>query len=579
MFLTLTTPVPRDSDAVFPGENWFYYWKTASSLWRPKLEASPFTGPVIIPLNWSFHSETGERYDFAQNRPETNLARLVEVVESLGRKAIFLLPLGPAPFIINGAVPHLLARVNARDKKGVTRYSLGPEGEVYKLFSFFDPRIYQAYARFVKELGLYFSREGVASDVYGIHCGHFKDYNFHNFIEDHSKSFEQGFSRFLQAKKEESSDSFELQDVRQEQLLMAEYTQTVIDLYRDVASESIAGNWEGELKFSFLGAGPKQSFARLFQGDYTSLYCAQIPLELARGHFLSSSLLSSRVKRGVLKKQLEQEMDQNFFEQSLAANVFEDERTMRFEHLVFFELFESPKMDQDLFSWHDRGVIDCLYDRYQWCFLWHQDQKLRWNDELVDRERVLFIKGEDFDEEVFSAVLKFFMSGGKIVIDRTSLEERWQQKLETFFIENALKVEKVNIGASVHHVELGPGRMTIVEAQSIYQKNLKDRISLWRKIIETIDTLHLEIHPPEGVEVSWKTRATSASELNFEEVRRLSLYNPTSYKKKFKVILIKNFVLTKVVNEVLAQVHSTGQELEIELRPEGSVCLDIGVFS
>ncbi len=68
-------------------------------------------------------------------------------------------------------------------------------------------------------------------------------------------------------------------------------------------------------------------------------------------------------------------------------------------------------------------------------------------------------------------------------------------------------------------------------------------------------------------------------ELKFEEIRRLSLYNPTSYRKKIKMNLSRNFVVYKVIDEINVIVQTFPNELEIELSPEGSVIVDFGVFS
>ncbi len=34
----LTTPEFKDADGIFPGEQWFFYWKTTPALWKSNLE-------------------------------------------------------------------------------------------------------------------------------------------------------------------------------------------------------------------------------------------------------------------------------------------------------------------------------------------------------------------------------------------------------------------------------------------------------------------------------------------------------------------------------------------------------------
>ena len=131
-------------------KNWFLYWKISPSLWRTRLAELKTPGPIIVPLNWAFHSETGEDYDFAGGGPlGANLGRLVALGEEWGRKVLFFLPLGPAPYLPNGGLPPLLARTCALDRGGVAYGVLDGEGDLNKLYTFFDTRVYRAFTKYV----------------------------------------------------------------------------------------------------------------------------------------------------------------------------------------------------------------------------------------------------------------------------------------------------------------------------------------------------------------------------------------------------------------------------------------------
>ena len=135
--MSLTTPVLRELDSIFPGENWFFYWKTSSSLWKSKLE--DFSSRVVLcPINWSIHHKGQEDIDFLGNNPEANLKKLVSVIRELGKEAIFLLPLGPAPFLPNGGVPHVFSRFPSLNKENAIYGVADPEGRINKMYSFFD---------------------------------------------------------------------------------------------------------------------------------------------------------------------------------------------------------------------------------------------------------------------------------------------------------------------------------------------------------------------------------------------------------------------------------------------------------
>jgi hypothetical protein len=202
LVVSLTTPVPRDQDTVFPGENWFFYWKTSASLWKSKLQEFPGT-KIIIPLNWSFHSETGDQFDFGDHRPETNLKKLVEIAHEVGKSVVFFLPITPAPFLPNGGLPHLLARGLALNNEQMAYGVIDADDHLIKIYSFFDPRVFEAFDKFVKKTGQYFLASNITADVWGIRSGFFKNGQYRSFLEDTSKTFEQAFARFLQKKKSE----------------------------------------------------------------------------------------------------------------------------------------------------------------------------------------------------------------------------------------------------------------------------------------------------------------------------------------------------------------------------------------
>ena len=108
--MSLTTSEISGGGPFFPSEQWFYYWKTSANLWEAQLSANGNT-TVHIPINWAFHCEDGETVDFGENLPETDLARLANLCETLNQEALFFLPITPLPLFPNGGIPRLLARL------------------------------------------------------------------------------------------------------------------------------------------------------------------------------------------------------------------------------------------------------------------------------------------------------------------------------------------------------------------------------------------------------------------------------------------------------------------------------------
>ena len=574
--MSLTTPVPRDQDTVFPGENWFFYWKTSASLWKTKLQEFPGT-KIIIPLNWSFHSETGDQFDFDDHRPETNLKKLVEIATEVGKNVVFFLPLTPAPFLPNGGLPHLLARSVALNNEGMAYGIIDADDHLVKIYSFFDPRVFEAFDRFVKKLGQYFSSNKISADVWGIRCGYFKDGHYRSFIEDTSKTFESAFSRFLQTKK--SPD--EVISPIEERSYSFEFHKTIQGLYETNARESIRDNFEGTLDVAFLGAGTENFLKRLYGTISTADYSAELYEALAKDIIPSSVLLSHRLKKGVLSRELNDLVANSYLPSRLASTAYDHEDITSFQPLSFFKVFEKVDGVSSLFqSWSDLNLWQYLKASFGWSYKVISSDTLKLHENKTPyQENILLFHGHDVDRTIFNFILKTFMNGGRVILNRSGLSDEFSQRFETFFLENNLNVEKVHFQTQIQNITLGEGRLVLIEGEGFKELSKQEYFDFWKSLVETFSLIHVPIHNIEGLDFYWRTRPSSTNELKFEEVRRLSLYNPTSYRKKIKMNLTKNFVVYKVLDEINAQVQSHREELDVELLPDGSVVIDFGVFS
>lgn len=574
--MSLTTPVPRDQDTVFPGENWFFYWKTSASLWKTKLQEFPGT-KIIIPLNWSFHSETGDQFDFDDHRPETNLKKLVEIATEVGKNVVFFLPLTPAPFLPNGGLPHLLARSVALNNEQMAYGIIDADDHLVKIYSFFDPRVFEAFDRFVKKLGQYFSVNKISADVWGIRSGYFKDGQYRSFIEDTSKTFESAFSRFLQTKK--SPD--EVISPIEERQYAFEFNKTIQNLYETNARESIRDNFEGTLDVAFLGAGTENFLKRLYGTISTADYSAELYESLAKDIIPSSVLLSHRLKKGVLSRELNDLVANSYLPSRLASTAYEHEDISTFQPLSFFKVFERIDGVSSLFqNWSDLNLWQYLKANFGWSYkVIHSDTLKLHENKTPYQENILLFHGHDVDRTIFNFILKTFMNGGRVILNRSGLSDEFNQRFETFFLENNLNVEKVHFQTQIQNIALGEGRLVLIEGEGFKDLSKQEYFDFWKTLVETFSLIHVPIQNVEGLDFYWRTRPSSTNELKFEEVRRLSLYNPTSYRKKIKMNLTKNFVVYKVLDEINVIVQTYPNEIEIELSPEGSVIVDFGVFS
>ncbi len=575
--MTLTTPIPRDLDTVFPGENWFFYWKSSASLWRTKLHEFPGTR-IIIPINWSFHSETGDKFDFDEHRPETNLAKLVEIAKEVGKEVVFFLPLTPAPFLANGGLPHFLARSLSLNSEGMTFGVVDADDHLIKIYSFFDPRVFEAFDRFVKKLGEYFKANNISSDLWGIRSGYFQDGHYKSFFEDSSKTFDLAFSRFLGEKKSPQ----QIFSFLEEKQFSFEFNKTVQELYIATARESIGDNFEGTLDVAFLGGSTSKFLKRLSGSISTVDYSTELYESLAKDIIPSSVLIHHRLKKGVLSREFNDLVANSYLPARLSANSsYEYEDVAIFSPLSFFKVYEKIDGVSSVFqSWEQLNLWKYLRYTFGWSYKVISNDTLKLHENKNPyQEHIHMVHGHDIDRTLFTYMLKTFMNGGRIIINRSGLSEEFAKRFETFFLENALVVEKVNFKTKIQNITLGDGRLILIDGDQFCEMSPTDYEEFWKKIVETFSILHIPIQNVEGIDYYWRTRPSSTNELKFEEVRRLSLYNPTSYRKKIKMNLLKNFVVYKVVDEINVLVQTFPNEVEVELSPEGSVIIDFGVFS
>src|SRR5690606_3101872 len=108
--------------------------------------------------------------------------------------------------------------------------------------------------------------------------------------------------------------------------------------------------------------------------------------------------------------------------------------------------------------------------------------------------------------------------------------------------------------------------------------NVGKKIGFWETLLNYVELKHLDVETDEGVHFLWKSRLSNTLELAYQEIRRVSFYNSSSYKKKAHIHVKKNFAFLKVVDELNAHVKSTPLGVEIELYPNGSVSLDYGFY-
>lgn len=577
----LTTPIVKDDDMVFPGEGWFLYWKTSASLWKSKIEELHSVSKIYVPINWSFHSDTGERFDFANEKPETDLKKLSDICHELGKDIVFLLPITPAPYLANGGVPFLLARVCSQDENGFTKAYVDSESNINQMYSFFDPRIFTAFTRFCFEMSKYFSRAGIDAPVWGIDCGELKEETFKSYLTDSSSVFEKGFSKFLQAKKEDASFNEVVIDEVKELDLKTEYLEVIYNLYKDAATKELSTYWQGIKKYGFLLGNTSQVIHRSLDNISEITVLDEAISYISLGVCPSSILIPALRKKGIYKSFKNKVLTRDFVEIFFGDSGLSTTYDFCFKSSYLIKIYSDSMKVMSQRHLEESGFLSFCESKFTNNITISDYKDFNWEEELEQKHRVYFFRGIDLDVKRLSGALKMFMNGENIFIDKRALDDSLQRRLEAFYIENNLKIEKLRFHTQIETISIGEGRLFLFDSGDFLEvDNAEDKKNqFWSKVFTSFEVETCQFDGEQGVKYLWFERHVGPNELKFERVKRVNIFNPSSYKKKIKIRYPSSFVFQKIIDEENVQVANANHEIEMTFLPKGSISLDFGVMS
>ena len=576
----------KSAGSSFFEERWFFYWRTSSSLWKFKLQQFEGQAPIFIPINWSFHTETGSDIDFGDKVPETDLVKLCQLAQEYEKNIIFLMPMTPAPFLPNGGVPHFIARNFAKNEFETVYCIVDQEGLLNKICTFFDTNVYKKYSYFVNSFSKYLNDNDLNIPVVGLNSFYYQNGIFKSFFIDNSLTFDESFSKFLKVQKssltdlkDEKKNENEIKKFSKEEedKFRGEFFNTILDLYYTTAKESFAERWIGDLNYVFLGSNVQDLEHRIFEIEHVSNYVKQL-LKTHSYNFLPSSvLIPQEAKKDTFLKFLGDLISDSYFFNVIKNEIYNDDTVNQLEDLTFFNIYES----HDMFG----GKINDFFLKqffdlnYSWLYKCHDLKQIKYEEESYEQNIIhCVLNSQKLDLLKLNELLKIFMGGGKVIINQSDLTAPCIKKIEQFTLENELKSEKINFMAKINNTTLGEGRLVLFNGNDLSNISYDQIKKFWAKLFSTFDILHLDLKFNKQLEHFWRKRIAGPNELQFNEVRRLYLFNNSSYKKRVKISLKKHFVLSKIISEEKINIETKPMEVDVELLPEGSAVLDFGVF-
>jgi hypothetical protein len=548
-------------------DNWFYYWKTSASLWKEKIESFPFNN-IIVPIFWAFHVEKPNKYDFGLQRPETDLKIIHEIGQELGKKIIFFLPIGPAPIFSHGGLPPHLIGTLSQNPQGHAYAVLNKEKIYNKIYSYFDPNIFKEFGNFVKVLGEYFETEKISRDLYGIDSGYFNNKSFVSFFNDRSNCFHKSFAKYIETSMEE--DLFPgIKSPQEERKEIKKFTTFIFSLYRKVAQENLQKNWEGELRVVFLGGSTKDFISRAIAEDRMN-YFNDVLSGINQECLPSIALIELENDLGIFSKQFNDIVIDTYIPWKFSSSFMED---INYSPLSFFKIFEDENNNIQ-----KNGILAYLEENFGNTFSHFSFEQER-NPSFSNDGNIYFIPGSKIDKDQFSKILKFFLNGGKVFVDCQELSPEIKNKMDSFLLENSLKIDKIKFHVNFENVTLGEGRLFLFKGNEFKSIDFEKKKEFWHKVLANMDISHFHLESIPNIKFFWKTRSASPGELNFQEIRRVFIYNSDKSKKKIKGILRKNISLIKIEPEVEKRYENQSDKIEFEIPPQSWILADFGIWA
>ncbi len=484
----------------------------------------------------------------------------------------------------NGGIPFLLARNEAVDEAGLLNAAADSDGTIHHFYSFFDPRVFKAFTKFTRELAHYISQSGINVSLWGYESGYFDNGVFHSYLKDRSQSFDQGFTRYLHAKREElASDDLSFATKESEIELRREYEQMVKDLYLGSIENDLSFCFQGFKQIGYIFGSKKDIYLSSIDHRTDSSIIDEVLSMLQFGILPSTMLVPTRKKSGLVNIFRDTVLGNNFTDQSYEDKTIQNKSEFVFhpsKSLSFVCHKESP---QTLSLLRESGITEFVDDFFKYDTDFLELEDFSWEDELESSRLFYYFSGNDLTLKSLSAALKMFMNGLNVFIDKRGLDESLKRRLESFYIENDLEIEKIKYLCLIETISMGEGRLFIFDSSDFnnteINKDKKDRKNqFWDKVFSSLDLRYPSIEAEEGLRYTWFDRGVASSELKFERVKRVTFFNPTSYKKKVKIRYPSQFIFQKSIDEKNVSMNNTTHEIELYFLPKGSISLDFGVI-
>lgn len=543
-------------------EGFFLYWNSPRHSWEKVILNNPSKKYLIIPVNWALHIVNGKVH-FGDGSDELSLEYLIRLGVEHGKKVILLLAITPNPLLENGGVP---ADVNAElshSEIGVPRFFCSEGNKIIKLKSFYSPEVFKEFSRFLKAFGKFLSYIDLPYDVASTEYVSLSDDGIsHSLIQDFGPAQIDSFEKFRKHAGEKANPGF--------------LEAMILDLYEECIRECCKEDYVGRLKVSVLGTRAEDSVNKVF-GATDPIAQNKSLINCFKNNIYPISPFEISSENDLLNRQYLSLMCSNYIEDCLRTSSLTNDKAnlTMISHLSFFhgrslDQFEVKELVSKTLDVVDRGLgfssSSKLFELNKFEI-----------DEGLDSE-LIYLIGNSFKTEEVKLVKKLFFSGNKIIFDLKNCSNAFLDELRLNFSSSGIKKSKLNLEAELFIYELGSSVMILFDSSELFSNSNEVCQEFWKKIIYAAEIDFLKMSGADELDYIWRKRPIKSNELNFEEIRRLNIFNPHNEEKVVTLEPSERFFLLKKVDDHLASVNRmTSRELCISLSPKGSVGIEFGV--
>lgn len=591
--------------------HWFYYWKTAASLWDAKLAQFSKDAPVLIPVYWAHHVhrlelssaeraqyvQQGEEaplyrsvYDFGEKRQDTNLLELEKIAQKYQLELIFLLPLGPFPFLPAGGMPSWSAKNFAYDQNGSLKIAVDQEGRIHKMYSFYDAHVFHDYRKFMSQLGHHLKGHGAMMRIYATQAwfqvldskSEFKNtFKEVSFFEDYSPVAKKGFQRF----KDKNPVGFESS--------WHDFHQQMLSLYRQVIQECFSGHYRGEVSFVYIGAHPWRPLECIQNHPHqNALLVDQMKVALQKHYYPSLALIENQAQGKELHRFYDavfcKQWHASFFTDSLYSGELNGMMPLELVSIYYPKEFNQAYNSQSALI--NSGLAPSLEKDLNnlWAFAAKSLDKniLSLDPEDIDPNKILIIleliqvqQSAVKAESSLKNILKLFLAGQRIVLNISGLSSEQLSQLQSFIYENQLVRSESHVLAPLSYIHLGEGGgLYLVELDAMKSLTAEQKLSFWSNLWSVLKLPIYAFKLPPGLKFFAHKRLSATMEFQYQEVRRFMFYNTRSEPMVFSIPRQFDHVFMKIFQSHDVEFKSNSQSFDLIFAPQGMIALDFGLL-